>query len=77
MPDLNDHQALLSYFGLDENATIDEIRESINIQIMEFSPESLLDSSINDGMTEEEQDQHVSFLNRASVVLASWKNKNK
>lgn len=77
IPDLNDTKALLSYFGLAENCTIDEIRDTINIEIMQVSPESLVGSAMNDDMTEEEKDEQVSFLNRAAVMLSKWKENEK
>lgn len=75
LPDLNDLKGLLAYFGLDETAKLDEIRDVINIRIMEVSPESLVESALNEEMDEDQRDEVVSFLNQASVILLQWKSK--
>lgn len=73
LPNLKDIPAVLKFFGLSEGDSIGTIRETINIKILEVSPESMVLGAGVDDWTEEEQEKRVMFLNQAMEALMDWK----
>lgn len=78
LPDLRDISSLLQYFNLKKNCTKTEINDTINLRLMETSPESNVSQDIFTSMTEEEKQQLTTFCNNASEVLLKYvKSRNK
>lgn len=77
LPDLNNIHALLSHLNLTKNCTKEEIRNIINLRLMEISSESSLSREIfsSKKMSEEEKQQLTTFYNGASEILIKWKKK--
>lgn len=75
LPALTDISGLLDFFNRNEHATKEEIRKSINLRLMERSPESLVSDAIfsNSKMSIVERQKHVMYFNQASQVIMKWK----
>lgn len=75
LPDVNDIPAILDYLNLTESSTKKDIRKTINLRLMETSPESLLSKEIYNSskMEKEKQEELTMFYNEASIVLMKWK----
>lgn len=73
--DLENVKSMLKYFNLEENCTEADIEDAINMRVLEFSPESFVNSSVTQGMSEEEREKMTSQLNRAQEKRLDWKMK--
>lgn len=78
LPDLKNIDSVLQYFNLTNNCTKTDVNDTINLRLMEISPESTVSREIYNNMTEEEKQDLSTFLNKASGVLLHYvKNRNK
>lgn len=78
LPDLKNIDSVLQYFNLTNNCTMTDVNDTINLRLMEISPESTVSREIYNNMTEEEKQILSTFLNKASGVLLHYvKNRNK
>lgn len=77
LPDVNDTGALLKLFNITKNCTKEDIRRTVNLRLMEVSPESPLSEEVftRSDMTTEKKEQLTMFYNKASVRLLSWRKK--
>lgn len=73
--DFDDVSSMLTYLNLDESATIADIRDAINIRILEVSNESLVDSGATEDMSSEEREAMTTRLNQIQQKLIEWKSK--
>lgn len=73
--DFDDVSSMLTYLNLDESATIADIRDAINIRILEVSSESLVDSGATEDMSSEEREAMTTRLNQIQQKLIEWKSK--
>lgn len=75
--DLNAINSILMYFNLNSNCTRNDIRDVVNMRVMEMSPESLIENGVNEGMSDAEREQFTSLLNPTLVKLLQWKDEQK
>lgn len=75
LPNMQNIPGLLDYLNLTKDSTKEEIRQKINLRLMEISSESALSREIftSKNMTEEEKQQLTTFYNKASQILIKWK----
>lgn len=73
--ELDNVESMLTYFNLNRNCSEEEIEDAISVRVLEFSPESFVDSSLTQRMTDEEREKITSQLNRAQQILLDWKRK--
>lgn len=75
LPDLNDIQALLNYFNLNDACTKADINKTINIRLMEVSSESTVSNEIwsKSNMTKEKRESLSTFYNKVSEKLLKWR----
>lgn len=78
LPPCDNIPKLLQYLNLKENCTKEDIRATINLRIMEISPECPVSKDIFKRFDAEKGQELTIFLNKASEVLLKWKrNSNK
>lgn len=75
MPNVNNIPALLEYFNLKETCTKKDIDSTINLRLMESSPESAVscDIFVSSEMTRQKRENMLMFYNDASIELQKWR----
>lgn len=75
LPALKDIPGILDFLNLNQNATKEQIRQTINLRLMELSPESSVSNEIftNLKTTDDDRQKTLMFLNQASDILIKWK----
>lgn len=78
LPDLKDISSLLEYFNLKKDCNKDDVNDTINLRLMEISPESTVSQDIFNNMSEERKEALAISYNQANdILLKHVKNRKK
>lgn len=69
LPDLKDISSLLEYFNLSTDCTKCDVNDTINLRLMEISPESIVSQDIFNKISESQCEKLTVFYNKASEIL--------